>query len=164
MKRFSSSLDTAARIIAPAIVIIVLLAVVYPFFYQNHWIGANLLLIPAVFVLLFLMRPTGITLDENAITIERTIMPVVIPYSQIVSAEAVETEDMKFTLRAFGNGGFFGYFGIFYNSKYKFMRWYCTQRKNYILITLDNKRKIVISPDDQQGLLLAVRSYLPKRN
>jgi len=38
------------------------------------------------------------------------------------------------------------------------MRWFVSQRKNYILITMNNERKYLVSPDDVAGFLAATQS------
>ncbi len=55
---------------------------------------------------------------------------------------------MTGTYRILGNGGLFGYTGYYRNSTFGNMRWFATQRKNYILIEKNNGQKIIITPDE----------------
>jgi hypothetical protein len=63
-------------------------------------------------------------------------------------------------MRTFGNGGLFGYTGKYYNSRFGKMTWYCTQRKNYVLLILSDKKKIVITPDNPAELLVPVKRLM----
>jgi hypothetical protein len=56
--------------------------------------------------------------------------------------------EAKGTIRTFGVGGLFGYFGKFHTPGIGHSTFYATQRKNKILIVTSNDKKIVITPDD----------------
>lgn len=55
---------------------------------------------------------------------------------------------MKWTIRTFGNGGLFGYFGKFYNAAFGKMTWYATRRNNYLVLSTSENGKIVLTPDN----------------
>jgi len=65
---------------------------------------------------------------------------------------------LSFVVRVFGNGGLFGYTGYFWNKSFGKMHWFVTQRKNYVVIDIGTKRKIVLSPDDYDGLIDALQN------
>ena len=71
-----------------------------------------------------------------------------IKISAITEARILNSNEMSGLIRTFGNGGLFGYYGKFYNTKLKHLTLYTTQRKNRILIETSQSKKIVISPDD----------------
>lgn len=52
------------------------------------------------------------------------------------------------SIRLFGVGGLFGYYGKYYNFKMGHMTLYTTQKRNRILMTMITGKKIIISPDD----------------
>jgi hypothetical protein len=66
----------------------------------------------------------------------------------------LENFETRGTLRTFGVGGLFGYFGKFYIPSIGSCTFYATQSKNKILITTHNDHKIILTPDD---LSLAVQ-------
>ena len=64
-----------------------------------------------------------------------------------MTAREISNNDMGLTIRTFGVGGLFGYFGKFFNSKIGRLTMYGTRRNNTVLIETDNK-KIILTPDD----------------
>jgi hypothetical protein len=90
--------------------------------------------------------------------IERPVGKKIFRLSDITSVEVPSKESMRWTIRTFGNGGLFGYWGKFTNKTYGNMTWYATRRSNYILIKI-KERQIVITPDDI-SLAQSIRSQL----
>jgi len=80
--------------------------------------------------------------------IHRPISDRVIKIADITEIKTVDSIDFSKTIRTFGNGGLFGYYEKFYNSKIGNMTWYVTQKKNNILIRTQQGDQIIISPDD----------------
>ena len=98
--------------------------------------------IVAVWVLLTM--PRYLLLDDKSIVITHPIGQSVILKSDIIEVRAVERSELLGSIRLFGSGGFFGWFGIFRNSKFGTYRLYCGQLENlYIVKTLT--RKYIIS-------------------
>lgn len=95
----------------------------------------------------YVYRVTGYTLTNDTLTIHRPISNVTYSRQTIESVRIVTKEQLKFTIRTFGVGGFWGYFGKFYNSVYGKMTWYVTRRDQMVLIKTNN-HMILLSPDD----------------
>ena len=95
---------------------------------------------------LFSVKKYSVTVDE--LIIHRAIKNRVIKIIDITEIKTVDADDLSGTIRTFGNGGLFGYYGKYYNSKFGNMIWYVTQRRNRILIETNQGKKIIISPDD----------------
>lgn len=95
----------------------------------------------------YLYRVTGYTLTGDALIIHRPIGDATYSRQTIESARIVTKEQLKFTIRTFGVGGFWGYYGKFYNSVFGKMTWYVTRRDQMVLIKTNNKT-ILLSPDD----------------
>lgn len=110
--------------------------------------GGVLLLFVAILLGSWLFAPQSYSLDTTALSINRPIGKVIINRSSIKEARMVGDGELKSTIRTFGNGGLFGYYGKYYNSTLGHMTWYLTQSKNRILIVTNEGKKIVISPDD----------------
>jgi len=165
MKRYACSLDATARYI-PWLIVALAIFIFFTGVSQNgignidFFISVLPVLILAVLVIaMYLLKPLAITMDENMITIERKIRPVVIPLSDVLSVQRVDS--MRYIFRTFGNGGVFGYTGIFYKKGIGSMTWYCTQRKNYVLIEKTNGKKIVITPDEPEEFMKDLEAKYP---
>jgi len=86
-----------------------------------------------------------------------------IPLAEIESVSIPNEADFKYTVRTFGNGGLFGYYGLYANKTLGSFRMYATNKANRILIILkDGKGKIVLSPDDT-GMVDDLRKHLKKQ-
>lgn len=165
MKEYKSSLDVVARIV-PWFLLFIAVMIAVPLFVNFSTVGMGALptlllgpvLIIALYIYMYMLQTLSISVDGYAITINRKMKPVTIPFSEITSVRKVD--DMRFAIRTFGNGGVFGYTGYFYKKGIGSMLWYCTQRANYILIETKGK-KIVITPDDPEGFLKDIAAVNP---
>lgn len=110
--------------------------------------GSVLVLFVAILLGSWLYAPQSYTLDTTSLTINRPVGKVIINRSSIQEVRLISDGEMKSTVRTFGNGGLFGYYGKYYNTTIGHMTWYLTQSKNRILIVTTEGKKIVISPDD----------------
>eukprot|EP01041_Mallomonas_annulata_P000231 gene231-416_t len=170
MNKYTTSTDTLAGTIIPLLVgALVISTAVYGYKATlnapptlNTYIAyiAPLLLL-TLLVAFYILKPLYITADADALTIHRMVGPVSFPYSTIFSISMLSNKDMSGSIRTFGNGGLFGYTGKYYNSRLGKMTWYCTQRKNYILLILSDNKKIVITLDNPAGLLMELRKNAP---
>ena len=158
MKKHTSSLDILAKLIPSLIAVLGLILV----FRLKEAAGASIVVvgggIAVLIVATYLLRPRAIFIDNNGLTIDRMVKPVKITFADIKLIRALNAEEMKWSLRTFGNGGMFGYTGKYYNRTLGSMTWYVTQRKNYILIEKLDGKKIIITPDHPQDFLLDVQS------
>ena len=96
----------------------------------------------------YILRPLGYTVDGNRITVKRPFKNYVLDIRKVKKVIFANTDSMKWTLRTFGNGGLFGYFGKFRNKTFGNMTWYATRRSNYVIIETTDNRRIVLTPDD----------------
>lgn len=114
----------------------------------------TLLLIWAVPIVSYAFSPQYYIIEDKRVIIKRLVSSVVINRAEIKSVDIIPQDDMKWTLRVFGSGGFFGYYGKFSNKKFGMMTWYTTQRKNYVMLTLESGEKIVLTPDNPEEMVL----------
>ena len=102
-----------------------------------------------IFILLaiwvLLTMPRYLLLDDKSIVITHPIGQTVILKSDITEIRARERNDIRGSLRLFGSGGFFGWFGIFRNSKFGTYRLYCGQLENLYLVKTTTKKYIISS-------------------
>ena len=103
----------------------------------------------AIFILLaiwvLLTMPRYLLIDDKSIVITHPIGQTVILKSDIIEVKAIERSEISGSLRLFGSGGFFGWFGIFRNSKFGTYRLYCGQLESLYHIKTLTKNYIISS-------------------
>jgi hypothetical protein len=107
-----------------------------------------------VAALSYAYSPRGYRLTAGAILVKRPIGNVSIPLDGIRQARRAEPGDLAGSIRLWGSGGMFGYYGLFYTSGLGNSRWYVTNQANLVVLLGD--RPAVLSPDDVDGFLAAV--------
>lgn len=115
---------------------------------QTAILISTIVLVVSTFIFCYLYRPLGYVVDGNKLIIRRPIKDIMIDFNTIKDAFLPTKESMKWTIRTFGNGGIFGYFGRFRNGTYGGMTWYATRTSNYLIIVTEDNSKIVLTPDD----------------
>jgi len=162
---YTASLDKLTKTITFCVPLIFIGAIFIPLIIHiddpsfnsfKHWISIIVgILVLIVCGVVYLYRVLRYELNETELIIVRPINSLHIPLNSIKGIIKLTREDMfPGTIRTFGNGGFFGYTGYFWNRAFGTMIFYLTQRKNLILIETLPKEgkkkgtKSVISPDD----------------
>lgn len=125
--------------------------------------GSVLVSFVAIIVISYLFSTSKYTVTTNELIIHRPISDRAILIADIKEIRSVDPKDFSGTIRTFGNGGLFGYYGKFYNSKIGNMTWYVTQNKNSILIRTQQGDKIMISPDDISLIDKVQTGMMPKQ-
>ena len=87
-------------------------------------------------------------LEEKSLLIKRILFSKKISFDEIKSSELLEEKSFKDLRQGSGSGGLFGYVGFYSDDRFGSMRWYATQKKNFILITLYSGIRIVLTPDN----------------
>jgi hypothetical protein len=101
-----------------------------------------------IYFIAFAFRPINYVVTEEEIIVRRPILNVHIKRTDIKSAELIERNKITGSIRTFGVGGLFGYYGSFANFSLGRMTWYATRRDKPVLVkTIDNK-KIIFTPND----------------
>lgn len=154
---YKASLDTLAKVMTSGVFILFVIIGFQSINAIRHAAGdRTTLLIHGGILLLFvsillgswLFAPRSYTLDTTALTIHRPAGSVIINRSSITEVRLLDDGELKGSIRTFGNGGLFGYYGRYYNAAIGHMTWYLTQSRNRILIKTSEGKKILISPDD----------------
>ena len=155
--KFKASMDTLGWLITIGVVVlfIVVIASQYPILQTGNSIIPILVtaVVIATFIFSYAFHPSAYSLSSTELTILRPAKNAVYPFNDLASAVLVDTKDMRYTLRTFGVGGLFGYYGKFTNSKYGNMTWYASRRTGMILISTKDDKKIVVTPNDVDGFL-----------
>ncbi|GGH35571.1 PH domain-containing protein [Dyadobacter endophyticus] len=162
--RYTASIDKPTKIITIGLTALFVAISVFEFltFSADAKIGAfvSTAILIAVYAAGYIYRPLAYTLTEDGLTVHRPINDVTYSLQALDSVRIVTKEQLKFTIRTFGVGGFWGYFGKFYNSVYGKMTWYVTRRDQMVLIKTDNKT-ILLSPDDIDSFTGELNSFAP---
>ena len=109
-------------------------------------------------VVSYLLAPKKYLITDKQLIIIRAFGGVSFNLSDIQAVEQWNDMGPGVTLRTFGVGGLFGYYGYYYNSTRGKMRFFATKLKSKLLITLKDNKKIVISPDDEM-MLVELQKY-----
>lgn len=103
--------------------------------------------------------PRGYTVSQGEIIVKRMAGNVRLSLTGTLDLRRATVDDLTGTLRLFGCGGMFGYYGLFRTSKLGRAWWYVTDRKN-IVIVVTGSGVTLISPDDVDGLLAACSQFV----
>ncbi|MDZ4714745.1 MAG: PH domain-containing protein [Cytophagales bacterium] len=117
------------------------------------------ILLPGLFLFCYLFRPLGYSVYRHGVVVKRPLKDVTIDFSEIKNAFLPTSDSMLWTIRTFGNGGLFGYYGLYRNTTHGGMTWYATRTSNYLMLVTKNDKKIVITPDDT-GMLDEISKQL----
>lgn len=117
----------------------------------------SIVLVP-ILAITWALHPQDYEVTAEGIRILRPYKSITIPTSSIQGIQAIETSDLKYSMRLFGSGGFFGYFGLFTNQKLGRYHIYAGNRQNPVLI-LTEKKKYVLTPTDAAGFIAAVEGF-----
>ena len=150
---YKASLDKTAIIITNLVTLLFGALIVFNFILPL----AILLLV--IYLICMLLKPLGYEITEDELIIRRLIKSVRISRSDIESLELKDKSDLKGTVRTFGVGGLFGWYGKFANSQLGDMTWYVTRRDKPILIIKKDSKKIMISPDEAEAFLKEYKEF-----
>lgn len=119
----------------------------------------EVVILPILFLTAFLLRPFRYDVDDRQLIIRKYVLPKRLLITDIASAAPVDYSDLKITLRLWGSGGFWGWYGVFLTAENgsKKILLQCSQKENLVLITMKDGKRIVISPDDRDGLLNSLK-------
>jgi hypothetical protein len=166
MENYKASLDTVSKIITGFVLLLGVAGIVRMCTLQPWYSGIVLVVISIVILVpTYMYSVKSYELTNEKLIIHRAFSKFnkEIPLAEIESASLTDIGDFKWTVRTAGNGGLFGYTGLYANPKLGNFRVYATKRSNRILIILKTKGdKIVITPDDA-GMADELQKLLKKQ-
>lgn len=109
----------------------------------------NILLV-LIYFITFAFRPKYYTFTNDKLEVNRLFKNVEIDLVEIKSVEQIGKEKLSKTMRTFGVGGLFGYFGKFQNTQIGSMTWYATRMDKAVLIVTNDNKKIILTPDNPE--------------
>jgi hypothetical protein len=138
-----------------AIVSVLLLSLAMAVHRVVVWCPAVLALVAA-----YAWSPRGYAVSRGSVAVNRLIGNVCIPLDGIREVRAATKDDFRGCLRLFGNGGLFGYYGLFRTAKLGKSTWYVTNRSKAVVV-ITGAKTVLFSPDDVDGFVAAVRASAP---
>lgn len=152
--KFKATLDITAKLMTASITLLFVMIAVGPGLLGKTGdteiqIGVLLFLL-VVYGITYAFSPLAYEVNETDLIIKRPFRNVVIPRYQIKNVFMIAQGKLTWSIRTFGVGGLFGYFGQFWNKEFGSMTWYVTRRNKTVMVITRNNKKIVLSPEDAE--------------
>ncbi len=151
VNEFSTSYDLTTKIISAVVCAAMLIAMAAT---RDALVAGPLTLIV---LLAYAYSPRGYALSGLTLTVKRLVSDVEVPLDGLREVRLAERVDYRGCLRLWGNGGLFGYYGLFRTSRLGKCIWYVTNRSKAVVVATDAKTAL-FSPDDPASFVAAVRS------
>lgn len=151
---YHTSLDNFTKGVTIAVTVL-FAGIIFSQYYMMKDNGKSIPIITTVTLLViyagtFIFRPISYIVTTDKLFIHRLISNVTIDKTQIKSAELINRERIRGSIRTFGVGGLFGYFGKFVNRGIGSMTWYATRRDKTVLVKTIDNRNIILTPDEPE--------------
>ncbi len=149
---FSASYDLTVKIVSLLVFVAALGAVV-----ASHSVVVAFLVF-LVICLSYAYSARGYVCEGPRLIVKRLVGDVTISLDGLREARVATGDDFRGCRRLWGNGGLFGYYGLFRTTKLGKCTWYVTNRKNAVVLVTAAKT-VVLSPDDVTGFLAVASPY-----
>lgn len=118
-----------------------------------------LVFLVAVPVGTWMFAPSRYEINAGSLIIHRNVGQVSIALSEIAE---VKQQDgvLGRSIRTFGVGGLFGFYGKFYTDGVGSATFYATQKKNWVWVKLKNGKSILLTPDMPEEFAGRLRAAL----
>ena len=162
MIKHKASMDTLTKGLTIGVSILLLLSGFVPiltseFQFSNVITPRPFYVMPFAFIIILVITygfsPKGYAFEDRKLVIYRPFQNKFYSTEDILNVSFVDRKELKNSLRVFGVGGLFGYFGLFRNSRYGTMIWYATRRDQFVVIERSNGKTIVLSPNDPNSFV-----------
>ena len=170
MNRHKASMDRTTKTLTILVPLLLFFAVFIPSFTKNTS-GSIDFLNPSpvdvfpfglilILVITYGFSPKAYALEDRQLIIYRPFHRKFYSTTDMKTVSIVGKKDMPRSIRVFGVGGLFGYFGLFRNSRYGTMIWYATRRDQFVVIERSNGRTIVLTPDDPNSFVQEINQTI----
>lgn len=164
---FKATLDKTAKLLTIGVTLLFLGITIGPkMFGKNENTEIPIILSAVLFItylISYALSPKSYEIKENNVIINRPFKSVIINRTQIKSILKLESGKLTWSIRTFGVGGLFGYFGKFWNKEYGNMTWYATRRDKAIMIITTENKKIIVTPDEPEKFISAFTNEIEKQ-
>lgn len=160
---FKNKLDRLSLILTPLIIVALAALAVFMYFTEStQYFLLLVLFFTLTHFLTWAFHPRHYEVNDEDIRVVRFFKSRLFPFSGITEVSALPREAIKGSMRIFGSGGMFGYFGRFRNKTLGTYIMHVTDRDKLVLLRSEGKT-ILVSPDDRDGFLAACRSRIPAK-
>jgi len=154
---FKTTLDKTAKFLTIGITLLFFGIIIVPKLLNKNENNESTIILIIILTLTYgisyALSPKSYEINEKNIIINRPFKNVIINRSQIKSILKLESGKLTYSVRTFGVGGLFGYFGMFWNKEYGNMTWYATRRDKSIMIITKENKKIILTPDEVEKFI-----------
>jgi len=154
---FKTTLDKTAKFLTIGITLLFFGIIIVPKLLNKNENNESTIILIIILTLTYgisyALSPKSYEINEKSIIINRTFKDVILNRSQIKSILKLESGKLSWSVRTFGVGGLFGYFGMFWNKEYGNMTWYATRRDKAIMIITKENKKIILTPDEVEKFI-----------
>jgi hypothetical protein len=156
---YKTSLDNLAKLVTIVVSIVFAVIIVIQFSLINDEVQFVPIFTTILFLIIyfgtFFFRPVSYILTPDQLIIHRPLSNIKILRTDIKTVEHIDKNDLKWSIRIFGVGGLFGYWGKFRNKKMGTMTWYATRRNNVVLVRTIHQKKIILTPNEPEKFVTA---------
>jgi hypothetical protein len=109
-----------------------------------------------VYGLVFAFRPAGYVVTAEEVIVSRLLLDVHLKRVDIRRVVALPAQELAASVRLFGVGGLFGYYGKYANHILGRSTWYATRRDTPVLVETVTNKKYILTPNDPIGFVRAL--------
>jgi hypothetical protein len=109
-----------------------------------------------VYGLVFAFRPAGYVVTAEEVIVSRPLLNVHIKRADIRRVVALPPQQMAASVRLFGVGGLFGYYGKYATHLLGRSTWYATRRDTPVVVETATNQRYVFTPNDPIGFIRAL--------
>jgi hypothetical protein len=110
----------------------------------------------AIYGLAFAFRPAGYVVTSEEVLVSRLLRDVPIKRADIRRVAALPARDLSASVRLFGVGGLFGYYGKYASHLLGRTTWYATRRDTPVLLETTDGKKYILTPNDPNAFVRAL--------
>jgi len=163
--RYNASFSTAAKGVT-VLLYIILAALIF-----NNFVGEResslgidriwVIITGLVLVVPYLMHVSNYELNSEGIKINTPMRSKRILFEHIESVTVCSYDQLGITIRLFGSGGVWGYFGVFYSREFGRISFNATSLTRTLILIKGKRKKIIISPDDTESFIKGMQDLSP---
>jgi hypothetical protein len=109
-----------------------------------------------IYGLAFALRPAGYVVTKKEVLVSRPLLNVHLKRTDIRRVVVLPAQDLSASIRLFGVGGLFGYYGNYTNTTLGRTTWYATRRDTPVLVETTDNKKYILTPNDPAGFVGAL--------
>ncbi len=121
--------------------------------FSSHGDIIGMVIVVLVFIYIAWNVPISLSVDNKQVTLKRFLgKDVTIPIADIKTIETIPDKYVKNSVRLFGSGGMFGYFGKFRSTQLGVFTLFATETTNLLMI-ITNQKTYVFSCTEREALI-----------